>query len=129
MRTAAVLRQPPLPPDTGPIAALELVRWLRDPCKLMEDCQTRHGDAFTLRIPRRPVVLMSSPEAVKDIFALGPDAAHAGKANALLKPFLGEHSLLLLDGAEHLRQRKMMLPRLPRPADAGVRAHDARHRP
>jgi cytochrome P450 len=48
--------------------------------------------------------------AVKEVFALGQDEAHAGKANIVLKPFLGEHSLLLLDGAEHLRQRKMMLP-------------------
>ena len=47
---------------------------------------------------------------VKDVFALGPDEGHAGKANIVLKPFLGEHSLLLLDGAEHLRQRKMILP-------------------
>lgn len=38
------------------------------------------------------------------------DLAHAGEANAVLHPFLGRHSLLLLDGPEHLRQRKMMLP-------------------
>jgi len=105
----------PLPPDTGPVAALELLRWLRDPCKLMEARRARHGDAFTLRIPRMPVVLLSSPEAVKDVFALGPDAAHAGRANLILKPFLGEHSLLLLDGAEHLRQRKMTYACIRRP--------------
>ncbi len=57
-----------------------------------------------------PVVILSNPDAVKDIFALGPDQGHAGKANFVLKPVVGEHSLLLLDGAEHLRQRKMMLP-------------------
>ncbi len=123
---ASALDQGPLPPDSGPVAALELRRWLRDPCKLMDECRARHGDAFTLRIPRMPVVLVWRPEAVKDVFGLGPDAAHAGKANALLKPFLGEHSLLLLDGAEHLRQRKMMLPAFPRPADAGVRSSATR---
>lgn len=100
----------PLPPDTGPVAALELLRWLRDPFKVMEDARARHGDAFTLRIPGMPVVCLWKPEAIKEIFALGAHDAHAGKANALLKPFLGEHSLLLLDGSEHLRQRKMILP-------------------
>src|ERR1700722_18136944 len=101
-----------LPPDGGPIPALQLVRWMRDPFKMLDDCHARHGDAFTMRVPGMPtpVVILSNPDAVKDIFALGPDVGHAGKANLVLKPFLGEHSLLLLDGAEHLRQRKMMLP-------------------
>ncbi|HEY2516625.1 MAG TPA: cytochrome P450 [Polyangiaceae bacterium] len=101
---------PLLPPDTGPVAALEVLRWLRDPFRVLEYAQARHGDAFTLRIPRMPVVLLSKPEAIKDIFALSADDADAGKSNAMLKPFVGEHSILVLDGAEHLRQRKMMLP-------------------
>jgi cytochrome P450 len=58
----------------------------------------------------RPFVILAAPEAVKDVFAMSSDAGHAGKANGVLRPFLGEHSLLLLDGAEHLRQRKMMMP-------------------
>lgn len=56
------------------------------------------------------LVLLSNPEAVKEVFALTHDEGHAGKANVVLQPFVGKHSLLLLDGAEHLRQRKMMLP-------------------
>jgi cytochrome P450 len=36
---------------------------------------------------------------------------HAGEANAPpLEPIMGKHSVLLLDGAEHMRQRKLMLP-------------------
>ncbi len=102
----------PLPPEAGAIAALQMIRWVRAPFSLLADCQTRFGDAFTLRMPGMPtpIVIVSDPLAVKDVFALGQDEAHAGKANIVLKPFLGEHSLLLLDGAEHLRQRKMMLP-------------------
>jgi cytochrome P450 len=94
------------------LPALQLVRWLRDPFRMLDDCSARLGDAFTLRLPgpMPPVVVLSNPDAVKDVFALGPDEGHAGKANVVLKPFLGEHSLLLLDGSEHLRQRKMMLP-------------------
>ena len=47
---------------------------------------------------------------VKGIFAWAADQAHAGKGNFVLKPFLGPSSLILLDGAEHMRQRRMMLP-------------------
>jgi cytochrome P450 len=102
----------PIPPGPDAPAALTILRWIRTPFELMEECQSRFGDAFTLRIPGIPggLVVVSDPLAVKDVFALGPNEGHAGKANIVLKPFLGKNSLLLLDGAEHLRQRKMMLP-------------------
>jgi cytochrome P450 len=81
----------------------------------MDACQARFGDSFTLRLPMlgdrlNRLVLVSNPEVVKEVFALGPDEGHAGKANLILQPFVGKHSLLLLDGADHLRMRKMMLP-------------------
>src|SRR5580692_4953842 len=102
----------PLPPgpDTHPV--LQMIRWVRNPLPVMEQAHRRFGDTFTMRLAGipEPLVLVSHPEVIKEVFALGPDAGHAGKANVVLKPFLGEHSLLLLDGAEHLRQRKMMLP-------------------
>jgi cytochrome P450 len=101
-----------LPPGPALHPAVQVLRWLRNPFLVMDACQARYGDAFTLRLPVIPrgMVLVSDPDVVKEVFALGPDEAHAGKANFILKPFLGKHSLLLLDGAEHLRQRKMMLP-------------------
>jgi cytochrome P450 len=102
----------PLPPGPDAPAALQMLKWIRTPFEMMDDCRARFGDAFSMRVPGVPggFVVLSDPLAVKDLFALGPDEGHAGKANIVLKPFLGEHSLLLLDGTEHLRQRKMMLP-------------------
>jgi cytochrome P450 len=35
---------------------------------------------------------------------------HAGKGNAILGPVMGEHSLLLQDGAAHKRARKLLMP-------------------
>jgi cytochrome P450 len=88
------------------------LRWLRDPFGLLSSCQSRFGDTFSIRLPavRHPFVVFADPGAVKDIFAMSSDLGHAGKANAVLRPFLGQHSILLLDGPEHLRQRKMMMP-------------------
>jgi cytochrome P450 len=99
------------PPSVSMPAPLQVVKWLRSPFEFMEDNAARFGEIFTMRIPALgPVHIISSPEAVKEIFSLGPDLAHAGKANAVLGPFLGRHSLLLLDGSEHIRQRRMILP-------------------
>ena len=50
------------------------------------------------------------PEVVKQVFQAPADQLRAGEANALLGPVLGERSVLLLDGHEHLRQRRLMLP-------------------
>jgi cytochrome P450 len=101
-----------LPPGPDAPAFLQIVRWVRAPFRLMSECQTRFGDVFTLNIPGlgEGLVILADPAAVKDVFALGGDDGHAGEANVVLRPFLGEHSLLLLDGAEHMRQRKMMMP-------------------
>ena len=101
-----------LPPDAGLHPAVQMYRWTRAPFELLDECHERFGDAFSLKILGldAPLVIVSDPEDVKGVFGLGPDEGHAGKANFILKPFLGEHSLLLLDGAEHMRQRKMIMP-------------------
>ena len=101
-----------LPPGPGRIGPLDVMRWAQNPFPLLERYAARFGDAFTLELPGfgSPIVVVSHPDAVKGAFALGPDEGHAGKTNAVLKPLLGRHSLLLLDGAEHLRHRKLLLP-------------------
>jgi cytochrome P450 len=55
-------------------------------------------------------VMLFDPALVKELFQGSNDQLHAGEANALLGPVLGERSVLLLDGPEHLRHRRLMLP-------------------
>jgi cytochrome P450 len=47
---------------------------------------------------------------VKQVFTGDPRVLHAGEANVVLLPMLGHHSVLLLDEAAHMSQRKLMLP-------------------
>ena len=54
--------------------------------------------------------MLSHPDAVREVFTGDPQLLHAGQANVILRPFLGRASVLLLDGPQHLRQRKLMLP-------------------
>ncbi len=72
----------------------------------------KYGEAFTLRlIPGgRPLVLFTNPDVTKEIFAADPAVFHAGKGNAVLGPIMGQHSLLLQDGDEHHRARKLLMP-------------------
>lgn len=72
----------------------------------------RFGDVFTLRlIPAgRPLVLFTRPEHAREVFAADPEVFHAGKANAILGPMMGEHSLLLQDSRQHQRARTLLMP-------------------
>jgi cytochrome P450 family 135 len=80
---------------------------------MMEDCRRRYGDMFTLKIAHEGTwVFLADPEAVKQVFTGDPRLLHAGEANIVLLPVVGNHSVLLLDEAQHMSQRKLMLPPL-----------------
>lgn len=103
----------PLPPGPRRPAALQFVEWVQRPLPFLERCRERFGDLFHLRFPTvGDVVILARPELVKPVFLGDPDVLHAGKSNRVLEPLLGTHSVILLDGAEHLRQRRLLMPPL-----------------
>jgi cytochrome P450 len=70
----------------------------------------RFGDPVTIRTfwTDEPMVLFSSPDAVREVFRLDPAVAPAGQSWEFLRPFAGPHSILVLDGDEHLRERRLI---------------------
>lgn len=79
--------------------------------RFLEACRRRYGDLVTMRtLFDDGFVMVFDPALVKQVFQGSGDQLHAGEANALLGPVLGERSVLLLDGAEHLRHRRLLLP-------------------
>ena len=56
------------------------------------------------------LVVTADPEAVKQVFTGDPNLLYAGEGNVTLAPILGPGSTLLLDGPEHLRHRRLLLP-------------------
>jgi cytochrome P450 len=77
----------------------------------MERCQARYGDVFKLEVENgKTWVFFSHPDAIKEIFTGDPRVFRAGEGNVVLLPILGPQSVLLLDEAAHLEQRKLMLP-------------------
>ena len=77
----------------------------------MQDCRNRYGDSFSLRFLgfERPMVLISDPAAIKALYTERANGLPPGR-NIVLEPILGSRSVLLLEGAEHLARRKLMLP-------------------
>lgn len=100
-----------LPPGPRTPALYNLVRFGRRPIETLEQWHDRYGDAFTVRFTSLGKgVYVSDPDAIKALFTGDQSDLHAGEANSFLSPIIGPHSVLTLDGPEHLRQRKLLLP-------------------
>src|SRR5260370_5173779 len=86
--------------------------WLKKPTWFLDRCSRAYGDVFTMRLPLGiNMVHIAGPELVKAVFGGDNDVLRAGEANAAIRePMVGPHSVLVLDGPERLRQRKLILP-------------------
>jgi cytochrome P450 len=110
-RPAALTRTEPPPGPKAP-KALQALRYLRNPLDFLIELQREHGDIFTISFPFfGRLVYLTDPTLVKGLFTGSPAQFHAGEANAtVLEPALGPNSVLTLDDAPHMRQRKLLLP-------------------
>ena len=100
-----------LPPGPTMPRLMQDVGWIARPLPWLERCRARYGDMFTLNIAQEgPWVMLADPDHVKQVFTGDPEVFHAGEANVVLRPVLGRNSVLLLDDAEHMAQRRLMLP-------------------
>lgn len=100
---------PPGPRYPGLVQSILLMRFRH---QWIPRLRAKYGDIFSIKIlpEGRWLVFFHKPEHVKEIFAGDPEVFHAGKGNAILGPVMGEHSLLLVDSAQHKRARKLLMP-------------------
>ncbi|MBA2347009.1 MAG: cytochrome P450 [Solirubrobacterales bacterium] len=97
-------------PVRMPLPAQALA-WLTRPVPFLMRQHREHGDVFTMRLPNEgPWVMLAHPDAVREVFTGDPNLLLAGEGNRILLPILGARSVLLLDGPEHLRERRLLLP-------------------
>lgn len=99
------------PPGPSLPGAVQGIAMLRRPLDFLEYCRRRYGDVFRLSVPGiGKLVYVADPVEIKRIF-LGPaDVFHGGEGNAeFTEPALGM-GVMNLDGDEHMRHRKLLLP-------------------
>jgi cytochrome P450 len=99
-----------LPPGPRAPAAWQTVGWTVRPAAFLRRVHARFGDPVTIRTfwTDEPMVLFSHPGAVREVFRLDPAIAPAGQSWEFLRPFAGPHSILVLDGDEHIRERRLI---------------------
>ena len=88
-----------------------LLKLTLDPIGYMEQYRQQYGPIF--KVGRQPpyLIYIGDPQALQVLFAQPPEQfATDASAGNLLKTLLGDHSVLLLDGDRHRRQRQLLMP-------------------
>ncbi len=102
----------PMTLPNGPKAPpfVQLIQWISDPLTYMDKCAKQYGDIFTAQVNNgEPLVMINHPQAIQEM--LNSNAFHApGSLNSILKPLMGEQSMIMLSGERHKRQRQLLMP-------------------
>jgi len=99
------------PPSVPLPKAVQTLRFLVRPGAFMERWRAELGETFHASVHGPgELVFISDPDSLKKLFAADRVNTIAPGRNIILGPLLGPGSLLLQEGSEHLRRRKLMLP-------------------
>ncbi|HEY9691803.1 MAG TPA: cytochrome P450 [Oculatellaceae cyanobacterium] len=99
----------PASPKTHPFA--QLLQWIATPLDYLDATQKIYGDCFTARFgDSPPLVMLSNPQGIQQLMTADAKQFDSGRANQILKPLVGEHSMILLDGDRHQRERQLLTP-------------------
>jgi cytochrome P450 family 110 len=88
-------------------------QWITKPLEYLHKHDRECGDIFTVNLSGAfmGVVLTSSPQAIQQILTNDTKQLSApGSGNQILKPFLGDRGVILLDGREHRQRRQLLMP-------------------
>jgi len=90
---------------------IQTIRGILQPIKYLEKAAKEYGDFYKTEFAGFPTqVIISSPQAIQEIFTADSKTFTSGSGNQILRPLVGEYSLLLHDGIYHQQQRKLLLP-------------------
>jgi len=108
---AVTIERMPLP--SGPSSSVEAqtFAWYSRPHSFLAECAAEYGDCFTIHVQGwGDQVVVSHPDAVREVFTADAEVLHGGKGNHFLLPLFRQGSLFVLDGEHHRRQRKLLMP-------------------
>jgi cytochrome P450 family 135 len=101
-----------LPPGPRAPSFVQTLAWALAPTWVMDRCARQLGETFTITFwpSGMKLVLLSAPEDVKTIFTAPAEVAPSAAGNSPVRGVMGESSVIVLTGPEHMRQRKLLLP-------------------
>lgn len=104
-------RRTDLPPTPPLPTFVQTALWVFRPIPYMHWLRGRYGDTYRVKLlAAGEVINTADPQEIRKIFTAKADHLHAGEANVVLAPIVGDSSVLVLDEERHLRQRRLLLP-------------------
>lgn len=99
-------------PVTQTLPYVQLTNWIFRPLEYMDANYQRYGDLFFARWGLFEWIFVNHPQALKTLLSqdMGPAVTAPGEINAIFKPLLGEHSVILQTGQQHRQRRKLIMP-------------------
>ncbi len=100
-----------LPPAWPLPRTLQTLLFWKWPFDYLEQSRLHLGPRFTLyAVGHPPLVFLSEPAEIKELFAAPADALHPGEGADTIRPLVGDSSFMLQEEREHLTGRKAILP-------------------
>ena len=108
-----IQNMPALLPTVKSPSPIQLWQWITEPIDYLDNSEREYGDIFKIRMSGvlNNCVFLSDPKAIQQVLT-GTDKQFAapGSINGILKPFLGDRGVILLDGGEHRQRRQLLMP-------------------
>ncbi|WP_256377887.1 cytochrome P450 [Synechococcus sp. PCC 7502] len=102
-----------IPPTINSPKVLQLWKWIVEPLDYLHKFDRECGDIFTVNMSSvfNGAVFVSHPQAIQQVLTSDTKQFSApGSINQILKPFLGDRGVILLDGREHRQRRQLLMP-------------------
>lgn len=94
----------------GPsLALVQTYRLMKDPYRYYAEMRDRHGAEYVVPALNGRVLVVTTPEAVKEVFT-APAESFSVFGGEALGPVLGSYSVIALAGEPHKRARKLLTP-------------------
>ncbi|MGL5833046.1 MAG: cytochrome P450, partial [Waterburya sp.] len=102
-----------LPPKLDKSSLWQRLTWVSDPVKFLETVARQHPDLCEVKSIGfgDEYILVNHPEAIKEILTSNRQKLFASsRNNNILRPVVGDRSVMLLEGDLHRQRRKLLLP-------------------
>lgn len=98
------------PPGPGSPWPFQLLDYVYRPTRFLEASQRRFGPVFRIRLGRLgSLIIVHDPDHVAQVLRADSTILSAALSNDIARPIVGDRSVFLLDGEEHLARRKVLL--------------------
>jgi cytochrome P450 family 110 len=92
---------------------LQRIQWVAEPVGYMESAAQQYPDIFSTGVVGSgySLVFVHHPQGIQEIFTSDRKKfAALSQENKILRPLIGDSSVIMLDGDRHKRQRQLLMP-------------------